>query len=59
MEGIGGSATFRWYGTVALIFCFLHVVVQKLMEKYWTRNGKKYNSNVIPATDVNMEIHLK
>lgn len=58
MESIGGSATFRLYGTIALIFCFLHVVVQKLMEKYWTRTGKIIINKII-TTNKESEVELR
>lgn len=59
MESIGGSATFRLYGTIALVFCFVHVVAQKLMEKYWTRTGKTIINKIISTKESEVELRSK
>lgn len=44
-ESVGGSQTFRIFGFFALVFCAIHVVVQKLMEKYSNASGKNNDVN--------------
>lgn len=42
MEKFGGSLTFRMFGIGALTLFLLHVIVQKVLEKYGRRSGKEF-----------------
>lgn len=42
---IGGSKTFRWFGTGALILFVVHVVIQFVMDKLGSR-GKKVDEKI-------------
>lgn len=55
-ERVGGSSTFRIYGISVLVFCVIHVVLQKLIQRYSNVNGKdRFESNTVQASneDVN------
>lgn len=49
-ERIGGSNTFRIYGIAVLVFCVIHIAVQKLLQRYSSVNGKnRSESSAIQA----------
>lgn len=39
-ERVGGSRTFLIYGIAVLVFCVIHIGVQKLLQRYSNVNGK-------------------
>lgn len=43
MNTVGGSATFRIFGLMALACAFLHFAVQKILDRYTTERGKDYS----------------
>ncbi|EAA09500.5 AGAP005188-PA [Anopheles gambiae str. PEST] len=51
---IGGSATFRAFGTAALILFVLHVVVQKLTDRF-SSQGKQKQQKMNGLTDVKLK----
>lgn len=43
MNEFGGSATFRLFGVVAIIFSVIHFIVQTVLDKYVDDVGKKFH----------------
>ncbi|XP_021698278.1 major facilitator superfamily domain-containing protein 6-A isoform X1 [Aedes aegypti] len=52
---IGGSKTFRWFGTGALILFVVHVVIQFVMDKLGSR-GKKVDEKIANDSMLNRPI---
>lgn len=55
-DRVGGSSTFRIYGISVLVFCVIHIGLQKLIRRYSNVIGKdSFESNTIQAgsADVN------
>lgn len=48
-ERIGGSSTFRIYGIAVLVFCVIHIGLQKLLQR--TRMNGKDRREVVQADD--------
>lgn len=55
-DKIGGSQTFLYYGIAVLVFCVIHIGLQKFLERYSNVHGKdRCDSNAMQAesADVN------
>lgn len=52
-ERIGGSNTFRFYGIAVLVFCVIHIGLQKLLQRYSNGNGKDRCENNAGSADAN------
>lgn len=54
-ERVGGSATFRIYGIAVLVFCVIHIGLQKLLQRYSNGNGKdRCESNAVRTESVDV-----
>lgn len=54
-DGIGGRSTFRYYGIAVLVFCAVHVGLQKWLQRYSSGNGKDESASgndAIATSDV-------
>lgn len=56
-ERVGGSSTFRIYGICVLVFCVIHIGLQKMLQRYSNVNGKD-RCGVVTAerSDVNDDL---
>lgn len=58
-EKSGGSTTFQIYGIAVLVFCVIHVILQKLLQRYSHVNGKdrsESHATQAESADVNNAI---